>query len=96
MNQSSGEDGWWRFLELCTEFDSTEKLDVFFDLFLTIEEKKVLSGRYVIVRELLKGDRTQREIADEFDVSIAKITRGSNSLKRIGEEMRSYLAERMS
>jgi len=95
MNQDSGEDGWWRFLALIIELESTDELNDFFDLFLTVDEKEDLAGRYLIIRDLLKGERTQREMADELQVSIAKITRGSNGLKRIGDELKSFLLERI-
>ena len=34
---------------------------------------------------------TQREIAKKYGVSIAKITRGSNALKEVSEEMKDFL-----
>lgn len=95
MKASNDGDGWWRFLELCLEIKSTEQLDNFFDLFLTYEEKKDLTNRYLIVQELLKGELTQREIASELQVSIANITRGSNSIKRIGDVLRKFLIKRL-
>ena len=93
MKQTSGEDGWWRFLALLNELKSSEELNEFFNLFLTIEERNDIAGRFLIVRNLLKGEKTQREIADELQVSIAKITRGSNSLKTIGDKLRGFLIE---
>jgi TrpR family trp operon transcriptional repressor len=95
MKDSNDEGGWWRFLELCLEIESTQQLDSFFDLFLTLEEKKDLTNRYLIVQELLKGELTQREIASELQVSIANITRGSNGIKRIGDDLRNFLIERL-
>jgi len=95
MKDSNDEGGWWRFLELCLEIESTKQLDSFFDLFLTLEEKKDLTNRYLIVQELLKGELTQREIAAELQVSIANITRGSNGIKRIGDDLRNFLIERL-
>jgi len=95
MKQASGEDGWWQFLELCAELKAVEELNDFFDLFLTIDEKEDVANRYLIVRDLLKGEKTQREMAEELHVSIAKITRGSNSLKTIGENLRNFLMKRI-
>ena len=91
MKQTNDSDGWWRFLEVCTKLKTTEELNDFFDLFLTIEEKKDVADRYLIVSDLLKGEKTQREMAEDLQVSIAKITRGSNSLKIIGEKFRRFL-----
>lgn len=95
MKSSNDEGGWWRFLALCLEIKSAEQLDQFFDLFLTMEEKKDLTNRYLIVQELLKGELTQREIASELQVSIANITRGSNGIKRIGDDLRNFLIKRL-
>jgi TrpR family transcriptional regulator, trp operon repressor len=68
------------FLALCAEIKDNKDLDAWFDLFFTEEEKKALAHRYLIVQALLEN-KTQRQIAAELKVSIAKITRGSHSLK---------------
>ena len=96
MKTQSVEDDWCRFLELCLKLKTAEELNDFFDLFLTYEEKKDLTNRYLIVRELLKGKLTQREISSELHVSIANITRGSNGLKRIGDPLRKFLMKRLT
>jgi len=62
-------------------------------LFFTIEEKETLSSRYLIIKALLQGDETQREIADIHKVSIAQITRGSNALKLISPELKTLLSK---
>ncbi len=95
MQQRNSEDDWWRFLELCQKLESPEALNDFFDLFLTLEEKKDLTNRFLIVQELLRGKLTQREIAAELQVSIANITRGSNGIKRIGDKLRGFLVKRL-
>jgi len=89
-------DGWRRFLTACAKVRDPGKLDEFFDLFLTFEERAALAGRYLVVESLLKGKKSQREIAHDLKVSISKITRGSNSLKSISEGLRSFLARRMT
>lgn len=68
------------FLALCAEIEDKKDLNAWFDLFFTEEEKKALAHRYLIVQALLEN-KTQRQIATELNVSIAKITRGSHSLK---------------
>ena len=87
----STEGGWWRFLSLCNTCETPEELNSLFELFFTLEEQKDMANRYLIVRDLLRGKKTQRKMADELQVSIAKITRGSNSLKTIGENLRNRL-----
>ena len=85
------EDGWRGFLNLCLKEKTPQELDEFFGLFLTPEERKDLSTRHLIVRELVRGKMTQREMAKNLGVSIAKITRGSNSLKIISKDLRRLL-----
>ena len=89
------EPGWQGFLELCLRSESKEILDTLFDLFLTFEEKKNLALRYLIIQGLLAKKETQRELAQRLQVSIAKITRGSNELKRMSPQQLQYLKERI-
>ena len=91
MNQEIEEDGWRGFLSLCSEAESPEKLSELLWLFLTPEERKDIATRYLIVRELVRGKKTQREMAKDLGVSIAKITRGSNFLKMISKDLRGLL-----
>ncbi|OGV27746.1 MAG: Trp operon repressor [Legionellales bacterium RIFCSPHIGHO2_12_FULL_37_14] len=76
--------GWSRFINLCQNEKSTLEWEQFFELFLTDEEKENLATRVLIIDALLKSNLPQREIAKKLKVSIAKITRGSNMLKRVG------------
>lgn len=89
-------EGWRDFIELCTKIHSQEELGELFDLFLTIEEKETLASRFLIVKALLEGEMTQREIAEKRKVSIAQITRGSNALKIISLKLRNLLKSRLS
>ena len=82
---------WKQFLELCDELSSHKELDPFFDLFLTIEERETLASRYLIIRALLEGKLTQREIAEKYKISISQITRGSNALKIISPKLKKLL-----
>lgn len=91
MPTFSKQAGWDAFLTLCQQADSKEKLEKIFSLHLTQEEREDIAMRYLIVRELLKGELTQRDMADKLGVSIAKITRGSNALKTIPEDFKACL-----
>lgn len=91
----SNKKGWQEFLKLCSKINAPEEFGEVFDLFLTIEEKETLASRYLIIRALLEGHLTQREIADTYKVSIAQITRGSNALKIISSELREILKSRL-
>ena len=82
-------------LELSTQLKKTEDLNEFFKLLLTIEERKNIATRYLIIRDLIKEEKTQREMADDLQVSIAKITRGSNALKVLGETLKDFLERKL-
>lgn len=91
MHVYSEETGWDEFLRLCQQAQSTQALDKLLRLHLTQEEQQAVATRYLIIRELLKGEKTQRDMAKDLHVSIAKITRGSNSLKLIDADLKSLL-----
>ena len=89
--KDSAESGWKPFLELCATLRDPKAFDRFFSLFLTYEERETMASRYQIVKALLEGKLTQREIAEKYKVSIAQITRGSNALKIIDPKLRKFL-----
>jgi TrpR family transcriptional regulator, trp operon repressor len=83
--------GWQNFITLCRRAHSDEELQALFDLLFTLDEQEQLQMRVELLKALLRGDKTQRVIAEDLQVSIAKITRGSNALKTISPELRQYL-----
>lgn len=85
--------GWHAFLTLCAAAKDEKILSELFDLLLTPEEKSSLETRCLIVQALLKGEKPQRDISENLKVSIAKITRGSNELKRRSEKLKKFLQE---
>lgn len=87
MNQK----GWRQFLTLCTSTKDEKLLSELFDLLLTPEEKSSLETRCLIIKGLLENKLPQRQLSDTLSVSIAKITRGSNELKRISPKLKQYL-----
>jgi Trp operon repressor len=91
MSEKISEDGWRGFLKLCTKVKGEKQWDEFLKLFLTLEEQESIAGRYSIVKELVREKKSQREIAEVLDVSISKITRGSNSLKVISNDLKKLL-----
>lgn len=82
------------FIKLCLSSNKNLRM-LLFDLFFTEEEKADLVLRYLIVKELLKKKQSQRIIAKNLNVSIAKITRGSHELKRIDKKLLSYLKDKL-
>lgn len=95
MSYGFVKEGWQDFIKLCTKTKSPDEFGQLFDLFFTIEEKETLASRYLIIKALLDGQLTQREIAEEFKVSIAQITRGSNAMKIISTQMKTLLKNRL-
>ena len=87
--------GWPAFLKLCGKFEHPEEFKDLFDLFLTLEEKEDIGKRYLILQAMLDGQMTQREIAEAIQVSISKVTRGSNALKIISDPLREALKKEM-
>jgi TrpR family trp operon transcriptional repressor len=92
MNQA----GWRSFIKFCLATKNEKTLSSLFDFFLTQEEKESVAMRCLIIKELLKGKKTQRDMAEDLHVSIAKITRGSNELKRVSPKLIEFLKENMS
>lgn len=84
-------EGWKMFLSLCLETKKSSRLNELFSLFLTMEEKEHLSSRMQIIKALLNEKLSQREISDEMKVSISQITRGSNALKIISDDLLKFL-----
>ena len=95
MNNSVHDKSWQSFLNLCRQLESTEELDQMLRFFLTVEELQALAGRYRIIKALLKGQDSQRKMAEALQVSIAKITRGSNGLKQQPDEFKQRLTALM-
>ena len=89
-------EGWKTFLTLCSNMPDEKNFSTLLDLLLTPDEKNAISMRCLIVRDLLLNEQTQREIAKNLNVSIAKITRGSNELKRIKPSFLSFIKEKMA
>jgi TrpR family transcriptional regulator, trp operon repressor len=95
MKDESIEQGWNDFLSLCTKMRTVEQFNQLFALFLTFEERETSASRYQIVKALLEGELTQREIAETHQVSIAQITRGSNALKIVDPAFKKILKEKI-
>jgi TrpR family trp operon transcriptional repressor len=93
MSNKKSSKAWQEFLALCAQQKTPQDFEFLLSLFLTYEERADLTTRYSIVKELLEAKLTQRTIAKELDVSIAKITRGSNELKTLSTSQKKKLME---
>ncbi len=87
--------GWHVFIQWCLAAKNEKMLSSLLGLLLTQEEKESIASRCLIIMELIKHEKTQRDIAADLNVSIAKITRGSNELKRMPTMLIEFLKENM-
>ena len=90
---SRQEAAWQQFIDMCVAVRSPEDIAQLLSFFFTAQECDQIASRVLIVKELISGENTQRQIAKEIDVSIAKITRGSNELKRSHPRLIALLSE---
>lgn len=95
MKDSKAEQRWRAFINLCEEVGKDHKLAPLFDLMLTPEERADIGKRLDIIKALLAEKHSQRDIAERLGVSIAKITRGSNELKRMSDSFVDYLRKKL-
>uniref|UniRef100_E6XIC7 Trp operon repressor n=1 Tax=Shewanella putrefaciens (strain 200) TaxID=399804 RepID=E6XIC7_SHEP2 len=68
-----------------------EDLFMLLHLLLTEDERSAIAGRLKVFQLLLNSEMSQRQIAAEFKVSIATITRCSNYLKNMTPEHRAKI-----
>ncbi len=83
--------GWDLFISYCQHTNSQQELSELLTYFLTPEEVEQIASRALLTDELIKGDKVQRTIAKELEVSIATVTRCSNNLKRINNRLKKFL-----
>lgn len=86
---------WTAFLTILLKTKDEKTLSTLLDFFLTIEEKNDIADRYAIIKGLIENKETQRELSDSLDVSIAKITRGSNALKTLNPKLKQFLEDQL-
>lgn len=77
--------------KLLGEIADKEELSLLLPLLLSAEELNAINGRSLIFKELLLGEKSQREIAKVHNISIATITRGSNNLKTMSNKEKALL-----
>lgn len=85
--------GWKLFVDTAEKLDNPRDLSDFLHFILTPEEQHAIGDRCRIVQALLEHQETQRDLSKRLQVSIAKITRGSNSLKHLTTQQRQLLMD---
>ena len=81
------------FAKLCARAETQDLLEEWFAFLFTPAELEALFKRLTLTGALLEQKLTQRDIAKNLNISIAKITRGSNALKQISPELKMILQE---
>lgn len=76
-------ESWFQVIKLLKSQQDVEALHEIMAVLLTREEREAIGSRLAIMRALISGKESQREIAARIGVSITKITRGSNYLKTL-------------
>lgn len=88
--------GWQDFIELLHQAQSTTQIHDILRLFLTAEERDQLATRVLLTHALLKKNKPQRQISQDLNISIAKITRGSNQLKETDQQLKEYIEKTLT
>ena len=81
----------YQWLQLAKQAEAQQLLDEFLSLSFTPKEYAQLEKRYLLLEALVSQQMPQRELAKTLEVSIAKITRGSNALKPISPKLKRLL-----
>ncbi|MCL1036897.1 trp operon repressor [Shewanella submarina] len=84
---------WDLVLEKILSHSNYAELESLFHLLLTEEERSAVASRLKVFQLLLQGDLSQRQIAAEYEISIATITRCSNYLKQMPPERRQEIRD---
>lgn len=87
---------WQAFVELLQQAVKEDKLEQFFSLFLTPDERGSFGLRTQIVANLLSNNLSQREIQQKLNTSAATITRGSNMLKTLEPDFLDWVNEKLN
>lgn len=82
---------WQDVLYLLEQSCQQKHLDFLLSTLLTFDEREALLARMNILHELIKGDRSQRQISQMLGVGVATITRGSTELKKLEQDQKQQL-----
>ncbi|EGR9007532.1 TPA: trp operon repressor [Vibrio vulnificus] len=91
MSQQPEYTDWQQIVDLVKHSVEQKQHDMLLTMLMTPDEREALVARVNIVRELLKGELSQRQISQMLGVGIATITRGSNELKLKSDEDKARL-----
>ncbi len=84
---------WQQILDLVKHSSETDQHEILLTMLLTPDEREALVARVNILRELLKGELSQRQISQLLGVGVATITRGSSELKSKSSDEKQVIAD---
>ncbi len=84
---------WQQLMDLIKRAADEGQHELLLTLLMTSDERDALLARTNIIYELLKGDRSQRQVSQMLGVGVATITRGSNELKAKTDQERESIAK---
>ncbi|MBE2895147.1 trp operon repressor [Spirabiliibacterium falconis] len=82
---------WHVFVELLRAAFAEKREHEVLSMLLTADERDSIGLRVQIVKALLAKSHSQREIQQQLNTSAATITRGSNMLKTMPDELLAWL-----
>lgn len=86
------ESDWLSLLGLLKKQKDVETLDKLFRVFFTADEIEMASSRFRLIGMLLEGTFSQRDIAQRLSVSLATVSRGSNLLKTVDDDIKKKIS----
>lgn len=84
---------WQQLMELVKQAAVNDQHTLLLTMMMTPDEREALVARLNIFSELLKGEKSQRQISQMLGVGIATITRGSNELKAKSDEEHQLISQ---
>lgn len=93
MSQEPEFKDWQQIIDLIERSSDSKQHGMLLTMLLTRDEREALVARVNIIRELLKGELSQRQISQMLGVGIATITRGSNELKSKNDDEKQAMLE---
>ncbi|WP_395947332.1 trp operon repressor [Caedibacter taeniospiralis] len=82
------ESDWKSLVALLQQTKEKVEMNTLLDFLLTLEEKHQLANRYALAKAMIVAQKPQREIAKDLGVSISTVTRCSNALKLLPNEIK--------
>ncbi|MFT7184478.1 MAG: Trp operon repressor [Oceanicoccus sp.] len=68
------------FFDIILKLKNQDEVESFMSDILTPQELDAVTERWQIVKMLMEGEHSQREIATELSVALATVTRGNRQL----------------